>query len=109
MKKHAFTLIELLIVIIIMGVIYTLAINNFSALSDKSAKLTMKNLKEYLLSSQYDKSARLLCLDNCQECALYIDGNKTKDIEKFLDAPVRTYRYETNSGYIQASKELGLA
>lgn len=88
-----------------MGVIYTLAINNFNSLSEKSSKLSLENLKEYLISLKYEKSAQLLCLDNCQECELYLDGNKSRELENFIDAPVTLYRYDHAYGYIEAPKE----
>ena len=105
MKRSAFTLIELMIVIVIMGVIYTLAISNFSRLSDTSKKLCLDNLKEYLASLKYAKSARLLCLDDCSNCAVYLDGNKTKSIDGFLDDSVKTYRYDNSYGFIQKDPE----
>ena len=105
MKRTAFTLIELMIVIVIMGVVYTLAINNFSRLSDTSKRVSLDNLKEYLASLKYAKSARLLCLDDCSHCAIYLDGNKTKKIDGLLDDSVKTYRYSNSYGFIQKEPE----
>ncbi|WP_457744499.1 type II secretion system protein [Sulfurimonas sp.] len=106
MNKRAFTLIELLIVIVIMGVIYTLAINNFTKLSDTSKHLSLANLKEYLHSLEYEKEVRLLCLDDCSECDVYVDGNKTQSIEGFLDDSVRSYRYEQSYGFIERKQDI---
>jgi len=106
LKRSAFTLIELLIVIVIMGVIYTLAISNFSKLSDKSASLRLDTLKEYLASLKYDKEARLLCLDDCSECNVYLDGNKTQKIEGIVDDSVRIYRYDDLYGFIEKEPEV---
>lgn len=105
MKRSAFTLIELLIVIVIMGVIYTLAISNFSKLTDKSNTLRLDTLKEYLASLKYDKTAELLCLDDCSECDVYLDGNKTEKIEGLLDKSVRVYRYEDLYGFVEKEPE----
>ena len=104
--KKAFTLIELLIVIIIMGVVYRLAINNFAKLSDESQKLTLQNLREYLNSLPHAKSVKLLCLDDCEECSIYIDGVKNKEIDGFLDHSVRSYRYEFSYGFVETQKEV---
>ena len=89
-----------------MGVIYTLAISNFSRLSDESEKLNLGNLKEYLISQDYDKSAQLLCLDDCAECDIYLDGNKTQTIEGLVDNSVRTYRYEQLYGFVEKKKDV---
>ena len=94
-----------MIVIVIMGVVYTLAINNFSRLNNKTAKLSLENLKESLGSLKYEKTARLLCLDDCSHCGLYIDGNKTKNIDGLVDDSVKMYRYDNREGFIQKEPE----
>ena len=104
--KRAFSLIELLIVIMIIGVVYTLAIGSFQKLSDGSSKLTLGNLKEYLQSIKHSKSVKLICLDDCSECDVYVDGNRSRTIEGFLDESVRVYRYEFSYGAVEIEKEL---
>jgi len=89
-----------------MGVIYTLAISNFSKLTDKSQSLRLDTLKEYLASQKYDKKARLLCLDDCSECDVYLDGNKTQKVEGVVDNSVRVYRYESLYGFIEKEPEV---
>ena len=90
-----------MIVVVIMGVVYTLAITNFSRLSDESANVDLKNLKEYLLSQKFQESARLLCLNECSDCNVYLDGTPVKKIDDFFDAGVIIYRYEFNYGYTE--------
>jgi len=104
--KRAFSLIELLIVIMIIGVVYTLAIGNFKKLSEEHSKLTLENLKEYLYSIKHSKSVKLLCLDDCSECDLYVDGNKSRTVEGFLDKSVKVYRYEFSYGAVEMEKEV---
>ena len=104
--KRAFSLIELLIVIMIIGVLYTLAIGNFNRLSDESSRLSLSNLKEYLHSIPHEKSVKILCLDDCSECDIFVDGQKSKTVEDFLDESVRVYRYEFSYGAIEAEKEV---
>lgn len=97
---------ELMIVIMIMGVVYTLAVGSFQNLSDEKNKLSLQNLKEYLGSLEYKESAKLLCLNDCSTCYIFIDGNKSDTIESFLDDEVKTYRYEFHYGYTEAQKEV---
>ncbi|WP_297442909.1 type II secretion system protein [Sulfurimonas sp.] len=106
MAKNAFTLIELLIVIVIMGVIYTLAISNFSQLSQDTHSLRLDNLKEYLLAQKPQHEAKLICLDDCSSCDVYVDGNKTQSIDGLLDESVKVYRYEQSYGYVQKKEEV---
>ncbi len=104
--KRAFSLIELLIVIMIVGVVYTLAIGNFNRLSSESSKLTLENLKEYLNFIKHSENVKLLCLDDCSECDVIVDGVKSKTIEDFLDESVRVYRYEFSYGAVEIEKEV---
>jgi len=100
--KKAFTLIELMIVIVIMGVVYTLVIGNFKKLGEKGKNLSLKNLKEYLRSFPHKESVKLVCLQSCKNCFVVIDGKKQDSkIKNFLDDSVELYRYDFDLGAIQ--------
>jgi len=103
--KKAFSLIELLIVILIIGVVYTLSIGNFKKMEDESKKLTLKNLKEYLQNFPHDKSVELLCLDDCSSCDVFVDGEKTVEIDDFLDKSIKIYRYDFYTGIQEQSRK----
>ena len=107
LQRKAFTLIELLIVIVIIGVVYTLSISNFERLTEKEAPQTIATLKEYLNDMNHTKSAKILCLDDCSSCDIYIDDNKTDmKLEDFLDDSVKTYRYEFSYGYVEVEQDV---
>lgn len=94
--KRAFSLIELMIVIVIIGLVYTLAVSKLSSVGEEKIEPSFLNLKEYLGSflTEGGKSARLLCLDDCTECGVYVDGERVQKIESFFDASVEVYRYD---------------
>jgi len=91
-----------MIVIVIIGTIYTLAVSKLQTISTQSQTPSLTNLKEYLHSflKEDAKNARLLCLDDCSECSLYIDGLKEKSVESFLDSTVEVYRYDFLQGVV---------
>ncbi len=99
--KGAFSLIELIIVIVIMGIIYTLSVNGFQKLSEKGSKVNLGNLKEYLISFKPKKSARILCLDDCSSCDIFVDDIKVATFDDFVDSSIRVYQYD----YLQGSHE----
>ncbi len=108
--RKAFSLIELLIVILIIGIVYTLAIGNFKQLEQNGAeKVSLQNLKRYLKTFTYEKSVRLLCLDRCSNCNIYVDGELQKDLEgtlnEIVDANVKVYRYEYSLGALRESEQ----
>jgi len=89
-----------MIVIVIIGVIYTLAVSKLQSVSTQKEAPSFANLKEYLHSYIKDdvQSARLLCLDDCSECSIYLDGIKKSSVESFLDSSVEVYRYDLLQG-----------
>jgi len=100
--KKAFTLIELMIVIVIIGVIYALAVVQLKDAGKKKDKPSLANLKEYLYSLNKDsKSTQLLCLDDCSRCSIYQDGKKIKTIKSFFDSSIKVYNYDFLQGAIE--------
>ena len=89
-----------MIVIVIIGVVYTLAVTNIQSLSEQKMRPGFSNLKEYLNSflKEDEKSVRLLCLDDCSECSVYVDDVKRETAESFFDSSVEVYRYDFLQG-----------
>lgn len=104
MKRYAFTLIELLIVVLIVGLVYTLAISNFDNVKKSKIKPELSNLKDNLQRVQKTHYAELMCLDKCRSCYLYVDGvldsNASEIYEDFFDEEVKLYRYDSNFGLV---------
>ncbi len=110
LKKKAFSLIELLIVVLIIGVVYTLAVTNFQKVADKAGRVSLKTLKSYLHSLPHEKSVKFLCLDDCSSCEVFVDGKKVDELSKsfdnFLDDSVKVYRYDMLSGAQEITQEI---
>lgn len=106
----AFSLIELLIVVVIMGVVYTLAITNFAKIDENQTVLSLQNLKKYLMNIEHENNVRLLCLDDCESCELYADGELVEGYEDtfngFLDDSIKVYTYNFNLGTTEISKQI---
>lgn len=90
-----------MIVIVIMGVIYTLGVTSFPKKEDKVEHLSLLNLKEYLQSLEYEKEVRFLCLDECESCDILVDGDKNTTVESFIDDTVHMYRYDYLLGSVE--------
>lgn len=109
--RNAFSLIELLIVIIIIGIVYNLAVGSFEKIAKpQSKKITLQDLKTFLAKIEYEKQVKLLCLDDCSRCDLFIDGEVAQDFketfEDFLDIDVEIYRYDPLIGVVAYQQEL---
>lgn len=91
-----------MIVIVIIGVVYTLVITKLQSVDEEKMTPSLSNLKEYLISLNKDRqSVRLLCLDDCSSCGVYTNGVKTGDVESFFDDSVEVYRYDFLQGAIR--------
>ncbi len=85
-----------MIVIVIIGLVYTLAVSKLSSVGEEKMSPSLLNLKEYLggFLKEGGERARLLCLDDCSECGVYVDGERVAKIESFFDESVEIYRYD---------------
>ena len=73
-----FTLIELIIVIIIMGIVATLISTRLTHFSEHSSVLTPDTIKKYLIAFNSHKPLDLFCYDDCTKCDLWEDGKKVR-------------------------------
>ena len=100
MQKRAFTLIELLLVVVIIGVIYGLVINSMKKINDKESALGFESLPAFMKTFHQRNRVALICTDNCKTCALYLDGEKLKEIDAFMEKErvLRFWSFDANTG-----------
>jgi prepilin-type N-terminal cleavage/methylation domain-containing protein len=102
LQRGAFSLIELMIVVVIMGVIYTLGVSSFSRVNEEAPKVSLTTLKEYMHTLEREKSVQFLCLNRCQRCDIYIDGVKDAALDgvfdELVDESVEVYTYDFSYG-----------
>jgi len=96
-----------MIVIVIIGVVYTLVITKLQSVGEEKMTPSLSNLKEYLISfNKENQSVKLLCLDDCSNCSIYVDEVKREDIESFFDDSIETYRYDFLQGVIPVKDDV---
>lgn len=80
--RSAFTLFELMVVIIIIGVIYGIFVQNIDVLEEEKKEFRFENLKAFLTRYQNDNTISIICLEEnlkgCSDCRIYIDGKPTE-------------------------------
>jgi len=105
MKKRGFSLIELMIVIVIIGVVYSLALSKLQVAKETKPLPSLKNLKAYVASFIEDgKRATLECKE-CKKCWIYRDGKKITEVESFFDKSIEMYRYDFFLGETALQRE----
>lgn len=95
-----------MIVIVIMGVIYTLGVTSFPTKGEEEKHLNLLTLKEYLQGLEFETSARFLCLDDCSSCKILLDGEGNTTVDGFIDDSVKVYRYDYLTGIVEVMKEV---
>ena len=80
--QKAFTLVELLIVIIIISIVYYLGFSGISKPDNKPKALTPLNLKSSIEKSEFFQGeGSLLCINNCKSC--YFRRNISEPFEAY--------------------------
>lgn len=106
--KNAFTLIELMLVIILVAIISYLAISGFKFDSSKKYKVTLDTVKEFMLKNfEFKEKLSLTCIeDETLDCFIFIDGNISEDIKienLFKEIP-QVYNYDKDLSDFEFTK-----
>ena len=104
-QKKAFTLFELMIVVLLVSIMYYFALsNNFIGLNQNVKKTSLENLKSYLLSFEFEKTVAIKCVDDEEfTCLVFVDGEIVKDLvveNLFKDKP-DVYEYTSEQNRIE--------
>lgn len=77
--KKSFTLIELMLVIILITVVYSIFVPKFMNSNLKKINFSLENLNSYLIDNyQFEKSIKFTCINQKRECFVLVD-------EKIMD------------------------
>jgi hypothetical protein len=85
--NRAFTLFELILVIFLMGVLYSLVSFSFDRYFDRDENLKFEHIKSYLKSTRENNGSlvELVCYDRCQKCVIFEDTVLKKELNLNLD------------------------
>lgn len=94
MMRRGFTLIELMLVVLIVGLVYGLAVNSVKRFSTEDEVVDLLTLPDFLAKKHQRDHLAVICIDRCKECSLYIDGKAVKDIPPFVDDKAAYFRFD---------------
>ncbi|MBE0499617.1 MAG: type II secretion system protein [Campylobacterales bacterium] len=91
--KGAFSLIELMLVVVIIGIVYALALSSFKPPEKQGMELfTLYTLPDYLRENFALADAKIVCFEPCGKCNLMVNGAwQEEEIELFDSSNVKSY------------------
>lgn len=99
MRAHrGFTLVEMMLVVVIIGVVYGLVISGMKRYSEKAYDISLYNLPLFLAEQFSGRTVSLICTDACRSCGVYEDGKLVADVKGLLQDPVESYRFDHRYG-----------
>jgi len=101
-ERKAFTLFELILVVVIIGIVYTLFIQNIDKLQ-RTQKLGLSELVKHMKTFQDKNEIHLVCTEECAKCEIYIDNNATEKYLELFKSEVISY-YINKDGQLEEKK-----
>jgi len=95
LKNKAFTLFELIVVVILISIVYYITFSNLNVKQNKLNTITPTNIKQKLLEYDFDSKIAIKCLNNENiDCLLIIDNSIQKEkIENLFKSCPNIYEY----------------
>ena len=105
MIRRAFSLMELMLVVVIIGVVYAMALSSLKPPETKEIEaFSLLTLPKYLRENFALQDAKLVCFEPCGKCSVLVDGQWQDDeIDLFSSTDVRSYSLDVE-GFSQASE-----
>ena len=101
--RKGFTLIELIIVLVIMGVVATFVTSRLAKKEEHSVTLTPDGIKKYLSSFNSTKKLDLFCYNNAKECDLWEDDKKIfSSIKIKSEGEIKVRRFDRQGRLVDA-------
>jgi len=96
--KKGFTLLELMIVVVLMGMVYGLVISVFDRYKEKAVDVTLSSLEGYMKNFYHNNHVALVCIKECGECMLFVDEKLKHNVTPFLTKETEAYHYDKDLG-----------
>ena len=105
MLRSAFSLMELMLVVVIIGIVYAMALSSFKAPDTKDLDaVTLLTLPKYLRDNFALQDVKLVCFEPCGKCRLLVDDEwQEKELELFDSSDVTSYSLDIE-GFAEESE-----
>lgn len=101
MGKKAFTLFEILVVIIIFSIVLGFALTSLKFNTTDQKNITLDNLKQNLIKKEFTKTISLKCSNELEYCFLYIDNTLQEEKFNLINSKnIESYQYDNTNTQI---------
>jgi len=95
MERKAFSLLELIIVVMIISISYMLVFSSMQKASNEPKAITPINLKSTLLDNNLTGDREFFCINNAKECFIYQDGETTPYPDRVALKNITVYKIDS--------------
>lgn len=101
--RKGFTFFELMLVIVIIGIVYALLIQNFAFGKIENETLELSNIPSYLRKHFVKEKdlVTLKCMDNCSTCKVFINGEENNETKNLFEKYTSPKAYVFQNGYFE--------
>ena len=96
--EKGFTLLELLLSVMLMGVVYGSVTHVFERYKNKEIDVTLSSLRVFMQEFAPLSHVSLVCIKECRECLLFVDEKFRQNVTPFVTKEVRSTRYDSRLG-----------
>lgn len=96
--RKGFTLLELMLVVVLIGIVYGSVINVFQRYKDKAIDVSLISLEKYMQSFSHNNHVSLVCIKRCEECLLFVNEEFNQNVTPFIENDIELYRYDKDTG-----------
>jgi len=104
MLRSAFSLIELMLVVVIIGIVYAMALSSFKVPDSKDLDaVTLLSLPQYLRNNFALQDAKIVCFEPCGTCQVLVNDEwQEEELELFDSSDVRSYTLDIEGFAIES-------
>jgi prepilin-type N-terminal cleavage/methylation domain-containing protein len=91
LMRTGFTLIELMLVVVIIGLIYTLAIMGMRGLGQSEGQISLMGLPTFLAKNYPHQAVSVVCMNDCSHCEIVVNNDVNMTFEGLFNQPPEVY------------------
>lgn len=94
LNNKAFTLFELIIVVLLISIVYGVFVHKLSTQKQEDKPVSIENLRSWLGGFSFEKNAKIVCFKENLGCVLFLDANMQEGEFKLFEDEIAVYELD---------------